>query len=77
MAFRLIPREEKFYTDFQALATELKRGGRLLEEMLLPKDGPIILTLRRSPTRSRVTKRDSRAATREERSDVMPSRSLP
>jgi len=40
MAFRLIPREEKFYTDFQALATELKRGGRLLEEMLVP-DHPI------------------------------------
>jgi len=40
MAFRLIPREEKFYTDFQALATELKHGGRLLEEMLLP-DRPI------------------------------------
>src|SRR5580704_1268484 len=40
MAFRLIPSEEKFYTDFQALATELKRGGRLLEEMLLP-DRPI------------------------------------
>ena len=33
MAFRLIPREEKFYTDFQALAAELKRGARLLEEM--------------------------------------------
>src|SRR5580704_15778236 len=40
MAFRLIPREEKFYTDFQALATELKRGARLLEEMLAP-DHPI------------------------------------
>jgi uncharacterized protein len=37
MAFRLIPREEKFYTDFQALATELKRGARLLEEMLEPE----------------------------------------
>ena len=40
MAFRLIPREEKFYTDFQALATELKHGARLLEEMLAP-DRPI------------------------------------
>ena len=40
MAFRLIPREEKFYTDFQALADELKRGARLLEEMLAP-DQPI------------------------------------
>ena len=40
MAFRLIPREEKFFTDFQALATELQRGARLLEEMLAP-DRPI------------------------------------
>ena len=38
MAFRLsfIPREEKFYSDFQALADELQRGARLLEEMLAP-----------------------------------------
>ena len=36
MAFRLIPREEKFFTDFQALADELKTGSRLLEEMLEP-----------------------------------------
>jgi len=36
MAFRLIPREERFYSDFQALADELKRGARLLEEMLAP-----------------------------------------
>ena len=34
MAFRLIPREEKFYTDFQALAAELQVGARLLEAML-------------------------------------------
>ena len=34
MAFRLIPREEKFYDDFLALADELQRGARLLEEML-------------------------------------------
>lgn len=32
--FRLIPREEKFYADFLALADELKIGARLLEEML-------------------------------------------
>jgi predicted phosphate transport protein (TIGR00153 family) len=32
--FRLIPREEKFYADFLALADELRRGARLLEEML-------------------------------------------
>ncbi|MGE3520872.1 MAG: DUF47 domain-containing protein [Vicinamibacterales bacterium] len=36
MAFRLIPREEKFYDDFQALANELQRGAALLEEMLAP-----------------------------------------
>jgi uncharacterized protein len=40
LAFRLIPREEKFYNDFQALADELKRGARLLEEMVAP-DRPI------------------------------------
>jgi len=40
VAFRLIPREEKFYTDFQALADELKVGARLLEEMVAP-DHPI------------------------------------
>ena len=34
MAFRLIPKEEKFYSDFLALADESKKGGRLLEEML-------------------------------------------
>jgi uncharacterized protein Yka (UPF0111/DUF47 family) len=32
--FRLIPREEKFYADFIALADELIIGARLLEEML-------------------------------------------
>jgi len=37
VAFRLIPREEKFFTDFQALADELQRGARLLEEMLAPE----------------------------------------
>ena len=34
MAFRLIPREEKFYTDFLTMADELQKGARLLEEML-------------------------------------------
>ena len=38
--FNLIPREEKFYNDFQALADELKKGARLLEAMLAP-DQPI------------------------------------
>jgi predicted phosphate transport protein (TIGR00153 family) len=40
LAFRLIPREEKFFSDFQALADELKVGARLLEEMLEP-DHPL------------------------------------
>jgi predicted phosphate transport protein (TIGR00153 family) len=34
VAFHLIPREEKFYQDFQALADELHRGALLLEAML-------------------------------------------
>ena len=37
VAFRLIPREEKFYSDFQALADELERGAALLEAMLVPE----------------------------------------
>jgi len=32
--FRLIPKEEKFYSDFLAMADELLAGSRLLEEML-------------------------------------------
>lgn len=32
--FRLIPREEKFYDDFKVMADHIKRGARLLEEML-------------------------------------------
>ena len=31
---RLIPREEKFFTDFAAMADELRVGARLLEEMV-------------------------------------------
>ena len=34
MAFRLIPREEKFYEDFLAISDELTKGAKLLEEML-------------------------------------------
>ncbi len=34
MAFRLIPKEEKFYSDFLAIADQLKLGAQLLEEML-------------------------------------------
>jgi predicted phosphate transport protein (TIGR00153 family) len=37
LAFRLIPREEKFYSDFQALADELKRGAETLEQMFAPE----------------------------------------
>lgn len=40
MAFRLIPREEKFFTDFQALAIELHDGAQLLEAMVAP-DRPL------------------------------------
>jgi uncharacterized protein len=40
VVIRFIPREEKFFNDFQALADELQRGARLLEEMLAP-DHPI------------------------------------
>jgi predicted phosphate transport protein (TIGR00153 family) len=32
--FRLIPHEEKFYEDFKVMADHIKRGARLLEEML-------------------------------------------
>ena len=35
--FRLIPREVRFYDDFEALADEIRRGARLLEEMLAPE----------------------------------------
>ncbi len=34
MAFRLIPREERFYDDFSALADQINRGAILLQEML-------------------------------------------
>jgi predicted phosphate transport protein (TIGR00153 family) len=34
VAFRLLPREEKFYTDFLTMAEELQKGARLLEQML-------------------------------------------
>ena len=40
MRFRLIPREEKFYDDFLAMADELLKGSTLLEEMLAA-DHPI------------------------------------
>jgi hypothetical protein len=34
VAWRLIPKEEKFYSDFLAMADELNKGAKLLEEML-------------------------------------------
>jgi len=36
VAFRLIPREEKFYADFLSMADELQIGSRLLQEMFSP-----------------------------------------
>jgi predicted phosphate transport protein (TIGR00153 family) len=40
VAFRLIPREERFFNDFIALAEEIRRGAAVLREMLAP-DQPI------------------------------------
>ena len=40
MAFRLIPREGRFFDDFVALAQQIVKGAALLEEMLKP-DRPI------------------------------------
>lgn len=40
MAFRLIPREERFFDDFVALAEQIQRGAGLLVEMLAP-DQPL------------------------------------
>jgi predicted phosphate transport protein (TIGR00153 family) len=40
VAFRLIPREERFFDDFVALAEQIRRGASLLEDMLVP-DHPI------------------------------------
>ncbi len=37
MAFRLIPREEKFFDDFTAMAVEIRKGAALLDEMLAPE----------------------------------------
>jgi predicted phosphate transport protein (TIGR00153 family) len=34
MAFRLIPKEEKFYSDFLSLADQLMKGSGVLEDML-------------------------------------------
>ena len=37
MAFRLIPREERFFDDFVAMAEQIHRGAGLLEQMLAPE----------------------------------------
>jgi predicted phosphate transport protein (TIGR00153 family) len=37
VAFRLIPKEERFFDDFVALAEEIRIGATLLEEMLAPE----------------------------------------
>jgi uncharacterized protein len=37
VAFRLIPREERFFDDFVALAEQIRRGAGLLEDMLRPE----------------------------------------
>lgn len=37
MAFRLIPKEEKFFDDFVAMAEQIRRGAGMLEEMLAPE----------------------------------------
>ena len=37
MAFRLIPKEERFFDDFVAMAEEIEKGAGLLEEMLRPE----------------------------------------
>ena len=37
MAFRLIPREERFFDDFVALAEQIRHGAALLQEMLAPE----------------------------------------
>jgi predicted phosphate transport protein (TIGR00153 family) len=40
VAFRLIPREERFYDDFTAMAEQIRYGAQLLDSMLAP-DRPI------------------------------------
>jgi predicted phosphate transport protein (TIGR00153 family) len=37
VAFRLIPKEERFYDDFTAMAEQIKRGAQLLDSMLAPE----------------------------------------
>src|SRR3954463_15071471 len=37
MLFKFLPKEERFYDDFVALAEEIRRGASILEEMLAPE----------------------------------------
>jgi uncharacterized protein len=37
VTFKLLPKEERFYDDFVALAEEIRRGASILEEMLAPE----------------------------------------
>jgi uncharacterized protein Yka (UPF0111/DUF47 family) len=37
VAFRLIPREERFYDDFSAMAEQIKHGAELLDQMMAPE----------------------------------------
>jgi hypothetical protein len=37
VAFRLIPREERFFDDFVSLAEQIRIGATMLEEMLVPE----------------------------------------
>ena len=47
LAFRLIPKEEKFFEDFVAMAEQIHRGAILLEQMLAVPDRPLTASLRR------------------------------
>jgi uncharacterized protein len=40
VAFRLIPKEERFYDDFAAMAEQIRHGAGLLDEMMAP-DKPV------------------------------------
>ena len=40
MAFRLIPKEERFFDDFVAMAEQIRNGAKLLSEMVAP-DQPL------------------------------------
>src|SRR6188768_4482203 len=37
LAFRLIPKEERFYDDFTAMAEQIKHGAELLDAMMAPE----------------------------------------